>query len=77
MLAHEQNNSCFFIYLESKAEWQCNMSMTKYWKYQSDGLWSTKWMRWTMVDERNEVDYGRWNETDKLWFINTKNMEWW
>ena len=23
--------------------------MTKYGKYESDGLWSAKWMRWTMI----------------------------
>ena len=40
-----------------KAEWQCNTSMTKYGKYKSDGLWSIKWMRWTVVDEMNEMDY--------------------
>ena len=27
------------------------MNMTKYGKHESDGLWSVKWMRWTMVDE--------------------------
>ena len=46
---------------ESKAEWQCNISMTKYRKYEWNGLWSIKSMRWTMVDEVNETDYERWN----------------
>ena len=44
-----------------------NMSMTKYGKYKNDGLWLIKWMRWIMVDEMNEMDYGRWNEWDGLW----------
>ena len=39
-----------------------NMSMTKYGKYKNDGLWLIKRMRWIMVDEMNEMDYGRWNE---------------
>ena len=51
--------------------------MTKYDKYESDGLWSIKWMRWTVVDEINEIDYGRWNEWDGLWFVSTTKMEWW
>ena len=51
------------------------MSMTKYGKYESDGLLSTKLMRWTMVDETNEMDYGRWNEWDGLWFVNKTRME--
>ena len=61
--------SCFLIYRESKAEWQCSMSMTKYGmsmtkygKYESDGLWSRKWMRWTMVDKMNGIDFGLWTQ---------------
>ena len=33
------------------------MSMTKYGKYESDGILSTKLMRWTMVDEMNGMDF--------------------
>ena len=51
--------------------------MTKYNKYKSDGLWSIKWMRWAMVDDMNMINYGRWNEWDGLWFVNTTTMEWW
>ena len=65
------------MYRESKAEWQYNMSMTKYGTYESDGPWSIKWMRWSMVDEMNEMDNGRWNEWDGLLFVNTTKMEWW
>ena len=57
--AHEWINYtklCVLIYRESKAEWQCNRSMTKYGKYKSDGLWSIKWMGWTIVDEMNGVE---------------------
>ena len=25
----------------------------------------------------NRMDYGRWNEWDGFWFVNTTNMEWW
>ena len=56
--------SCFLIYRERKAERQCSMSMTKYGTCEEDGIWSIKWMRCTMVDEINEMDYGRWNELD-------------
>ena len=28
----------------------------------SDGLWSIKWMRWTMVDEMNGMDFGLWTQ---------------
>ena len=28
-----------------------------------------------MIDEVNEMDYGRWNEWDGLWFVNTTKME--
>ena len=41
--------------------------MTKYGKYESDWLWSMKRMRWTVVNEMNEIDYGRWNERDEVW----------
>ena len=34
--------------------------MTKYGKYESDGLWSTKWTRWTVVDKMNGMDFGIW-----------------
>ena len=34
------------------------MSMTKYGKYESDGLGSRKYMKWTMVDEMNGIDFG-------------------
>ena len=51
---------------ESKVEWQCNVSMTKYGRHESDGLWSIRWMKWTMVIEMNEMDYGRWSEWDRL-----------
>lgn len=55
---------------ESKTEWLCNISMTKYSKYESDRLWSIK---------MNGIDYGRWNknEWDGLWYVNTTKMEWW
>lgn len=56
-----------------KTEWQCQMSMTKYSKY-GGGLWSAKWMRWAMVDERNEMDHSRWAELDGLWYVNTTKM---
>ena len=55
--------------------------MTKYGKYKSDRLWSiNQWnrlwkmelMRWNMVDEMNDVDYGRWNEWDTIWYVNKK-----
>ena len=36
--------------------------MTKYSKYESDGLWSITWMRWTMVDWINEMDFGLWTQ---------------
>ena len=39
-----------------------NMSMTKYGKFESDGLWSIKWMTWTMVDEMNGMDFGLWTQ---------------
>ena len=61
MVAHEWI-SYFLMCCESKAEWQCNMCMTKYSKYESNELWSIKWMRWTMVDELNEMGYGRYNK---------------
>ena len=32
--------------------------MAKYGKHESDGLWSIKWMRWTMVDEMNGTTFG-------------------
>ena len=32
--------------------------MTKYGKNKSDGLWSVKWMRLTIVDEMNGMDFG-------------------
>ena len=51
---------CFLIYCESKAEWQCKMSMTKYGKHESDGH-LIKWMRWNMVDKMKKMEYGRWN----------------
>ena len=36
-----------------------NKSMTKYGKYESDGLWPVKKMGWTTVDEMNGIDeYG-------------------
>ena len=44
------------------------MSIAKYGKSEWDGLWSIKWMKWTMVDKMNEMDYGRWNEWDELWY---------
>ena len=56
----------FLIYRESKAEWQCNMSMTKYGKYESDGLESIKWMRWTMVDEMNGMAFGMWTQQNRV-----------
>ena len=52
------------------------MSITKYGKYECYGLWSIKWMRCTMVDEMNKMDYGRWNQWDGLWFVRTTKMEW-
>ena len=61
MVAHEWI-SYFLMCCESKAEWQCNMSMTKYSKCESNELWSIKWMRWTMVDELNEMGCGRYNK---------------
>ena len=30
-----------------------------------------------MVDETNEMDYGRSNEWDGLWFVNTTKEEGW
>ena len=36
--------------------------MTKYGKYDSDGLWSIKWMSWTLVGEMNGVDFGLWTQ---------------
>ena len=51
--------------------------MTNYGKHESDGLWSIKWMRWTMVDEMNEINYGRWNAWDGLWFVNTTKIALW
>ena len=56
---------------EHKIEWQCSMSMTKYAKYEEDELWSIKWMRCTMADKINEMDYGRWHELGGLWLVNT------
>ena len=53
------------------------MSMTKYGKYESNRLWSTKWMRWTMVDEVKGMNYDRWNERDGLRYVNTTKIEWW
>ena len=44
-------------------------------KYATDGLWSIKWLGWTMVDEMNEIDHGRWKELDGLWCVNTGVME--
>ena len=43
--------------------------MTKYGKYESDGLWSIQRKTWAMVDKMNEMDCGRWNEWDgfSLW----------
>ena len=40
------------------------MRMTKYGKYESDGLLSTKLMRWTMVDEMNRMDFGLWTQQE-------------
>ena len=56
--------------------------MTKYGKHESDydqwnkwvGLWSIKWIRWTMINKMDEMDYGRWNEWDGLWSV--KWMRW-
>ena len=31
--------------------------MTKYGKYESDGLWSAKWRRWTMI---YDIWYMKW-----------------
>ena len=36
--------------------------MTKYGKYESDGLGSRKYMKWTMVDEMNGIDFGLWTQ---------------
>ena len=43
-------------------EWQWNMSMTRSGKYEKDGLWSIKWMRWTIVDKMNGLDFGLWTQ---------------
>lgn len=53
------------------------MSLTKYSKYERDGLWSRKWMGWTVVDKMNEENYGWWNEWNLLLYKNTEKMEWW
>ena len=65
------------MYRKSNNEWQYSISMTKYGKYESDVLWSIKWMRCTLVEEINEMDHGRWNEWDGFWFVNTTKIEWW
>ena len=36
--------------------------MTEYGKYESGGLWSIQWMRWTMVDEINWMEFGLWTQ---------------
>ena len=28
----------------------------------SDTLWSIKWLRWTMIDETNGMDFGLWTQ---------------
>ena len=36
------------------------MSITKYGKCEWDRLGSRKWMRCSLVDEMNEIDFGIW-----------------
>ena len=36
--------------------------MIKYGRYESNGLWLIKWMRWTMVDEMIGMDFGLWTQ---------------
>ena len=36
--------------------------MTRYGKYENDGLWLVKWMRWTMVDQIDGIDFGLWTQ---------------
>ena len=45
-----------------KAEWQCNISMTKYCKDESGRLQSIKWKGCTMLDEMNGMDFGVWTQ---------------
>ena len=40
--------------------------MTKYGKYESDGLEAIKWMRWTMVDEMNGMAFGMWTQQNRV-----------
>ena len=35
-------------------EWRCNISVTKYSKYEWDGLWQMKWIRRNIVEEMNK-----------------------
>ena len=44
--------------MKGKAQWKCKYG--KYGKYENDGLWSIKWMRWTIADEMNGIDF-RWS----------------
>ena len=53
------------------------MSKARYGKYGSDGLWSIKWIKWTMVYENSEMVCGRWNKWDGLCYVKTTKMEWW
>ena len=66
-----KQKSCFLIYRESKAEWQCKISIAK---HESDGLWSIKWKWWTMINKMKVMDYNQENESDGLWSIKWK---WW
>ena len=51
--------------------------MTKYGKYESEGLWSIKEMEWTVVDEINKMKYGRWNECDRwIWTFGRLDKNW-
>ena len=47
--------------------------MIKYGKYESHGIWSIKWIRWTAVDEINEMDFGLW--TLQRWRGGNKMVE--
>ena len=51
------------------------MRVVMYGKGEWEGLWSIKWLKWTMVDKLNEMDYGTWNEWDGLWYTKINEIQ--